>query len=563
MVNGCTVAKEGKMPYSDFMEWLRESLEKTYSGELGFDPAAIERVSTDASIFSVTPKALAHPKNARELEELVSFAQKHYKEGVSLTARSAGTDMSGGPLNDSVIVDFTKYFTAIGPVENETITVEPGVYYRDFEKATLSHHLLLPSYPASRELCTVGGMVANNSGGEKSLSYGKTEDYVEALKIVLSDGREYEFRPLSKQELRKKLQKSDMEGKVYTRVYELLLKHSGLLKKTKPHISKNSAGYNLWRVWDGKTFDMTKLFVGSQGTLGLITQITFRLIRPKDHSRLLVIFLNDFSQIGSIVRTVLQLKPESFESYDDNTLRLAIRFFPDILKRMKKASLLSLAWNFLPEFWMILAGGMPKLILIAEFTGDSLEEATKKAEQARHALTPFDLKTHVTRSDGETQKYWIIRRESFSLLREHVNDKQTAPFIDDFIVTPASLPEFLPKLEKLMSDYPLTYTIAGHVGNGNFHIIPLMNLGDPSTPVIIKELSQKVYNLVAEFHGSITAEHNDGLIRTPFLETMYGKEVVSLFEEIKHIFDPKGIFNPGKKVGMSFAKAMRYLKKKT
>ncbi len=546
-----------------FMERFREALEKEYSGEVMFDSETLESVSKDASIFTITPKALTHPKNAKELGNLVNFAQKHYKEGVSLTARSAGTDMSGGPLNDSVIADFTKYFTAIGPVEGETITVEPGVYYREFEKATLAHHLLLPSYPASRELCTVGGMVANNSGGEKSLSYGKTEDYVEALKVVLHDGKEYEFHPLSKKELQKKLQKSDLEGKLYTKVYELLIKHSTLIKKTKPQVSKNSAGYNLWRIWDGEVFDMTKLFTGSQGTLGLITQITFRLVRPKQYSRLLVIFLNDFAQIASIVRTVLDLKPESFESYDDNTLRLALRFFPDIIKRMKKTNLLSLAWNFLPEFWMILSGGMPKLILIAEFTGDSLEEARKKAQRAKHALTPFNLNSHISKTDGETQKYWVIRRESFSLLRQHVKDKQTAPFIDDFIVSPASLPEFLPKLEKLMGEYPLTYTVAGHVGNGNFHIIPLMNLGDPATPVIIKELSQKVYHLVAQFHGSITAEHNDGLIRTPFLETMYGKEVVALFEEVKHIFDPKGIFNPGKKVGMSFTKAMRYIKRKT
>ena len=181
---------------------------------------------------------------------LVDFAQKHYKEGVSLTGRLAGTDMSGGPLNDSLIVDFTKYFTAMGPIEGEMITVEPGVFYRDFEKATLAHHLLLPSYPASRELCTIGGMVANNSGGEKSLAYGKTEDYVETLKVVLSDGKEYEFHPLSKAELRKKLQISTFEGKLYTKVYELLIKNAGVLKKTKPKISKNSAGYNLWRIWD-------------------------------------------------------------------------------------------------------------------------------------------------------------------------------------------------------------------------------------------------------------------------------------------------------------------------
>lgn len=542
------------------MKKLNEILQKEFSGEASFETETLVRYATDASIFEISPQAVVYPKDAKELGELVHFATRHQKEGISLTARSGGTDMSGGPLNDSIIIDFTKYFTKIEPISDSTITSEPGVFYRDFEEKTIKHHLLLPSYPASKDICTVGGMAANNSGGEKSLSYGKTEDYVQSLHVVLNDGKEYEFHPLSKKELQSKLAKKDVEGILYAKVYELLLKHQRILEQTKPQVSKNSAGYNLWRVWDGKTFDMTKLFVGSQGTLGLITRVTFRLIRPKPYSRLLVIFLNDFSRIAHVIQAVLEAKPESFESFDDNTLRLAIRFFPSMIQRMKQ-NVISLAWQFLPEFWMILTGGVPKLILIAEFTGNSLEEAKGKAHDAEEKLSPLKLKTRVTKSDTESKKYWTMRRESFNLLRQHVRPKKTAPFIDDFIVPPASLPEFLPKLENLMRQYPLFYTIAGHVGDGNFHIIPLMNLADPLTPRIIKELSEKLYPLVASFHGSITAEHNDGLIRTPFLETMYGKEITNLFAQIKNIFDPHSIFNPRKKVGLTLEQAMNFLKR--
>ncbi|MBY0376902.1 hypothetical protein K2P96_02930 [Patescibacteria group bacterium] len=160
----------------------------------------------------------------------------------------------------------------------------------------------------------------------------------------------------------------------------------------------------------------------------------------------------------------------------------------------------------------------------------------------------FKLKTHITKSEAEANKYWDIRRESFALLRKHVKGKHTAPFIDDIIVRPEFLPKFLPELDKVLKQYDLVYTLAGHAGEGNFHIIPLMDFSRTDTGKIILELGEKVYDLVLRYRGSITAEHNDGLIRTPYLEKMYGKEVVGIFKQIKQIFDPKDIFNPGKKI---------------
>ena len=160
----------------------------------------------------------------------------------------------------------------------------------------------------------------------------------------------------------------------------------------------------------------------------------------------------------------------------------------------------------------------------------------------------YGVKTHVTASPAETEKYWTIRRESFNLLRQHTQGKQTAPFIDDIIVHPDQLPEFLPQLNSIFARYPsLVYTIAGHAGDANFHIIPIMDLKDEKQRAIIPVLSHEVYDLVLKYHGSITAEHNDGLIRTPYLEKMYGPEIVKLFAETKRIFDPLDIFSPREK----------------
>jgi len=542
---------------------LKEEIKKFFKGEVEDSAEILEKYSRDASLFKVRPRIVVFPKDVDDVKNLAAYAAraKGAGEDISLTARSAGTDMSGGALTESVIVDFTKYINRLKELGSNFAAVEPGMFYRDFEEETLKKNLFLPSYPASREICAVGGMVANNSGGEKTLSYGKTEDYIEELKMVLRDGNEYIFKKLTFSELEEKKAINTLEGEIYRKIYDLISRNYDLLKKAKPKVTKNSSGYYLWNVleWDKKTFDLTKLIVGSQGTLGLVTEIKFRLVSPKPASRLLVIFLKDLKSLAALTEIILKYKPESFESYDDNTFRLAIKFLPEILHRIK-GSFLRIVLGFLPEAWLLLSGGMPKLVLLAEFTAQTSEEAYEKAVAARAELRKkFKLRTRVTKSNEEGREFWVIRRESFNLLRQHVRGLRTAPFIDDLSVPAYTLPDFLPKLYAILSEYKLLYTIAGHVGDGNFHIIPLMNFKDPRAKNIISELSKKVYDLTLAFGGSITAEHNDGIIRTPFLKQAYGEEVYKLFEETKKIFDPDGIFNPGKKVGGTLDYALSHL----
>ncbi|HLD61867.1 MAG TPA: FAD-binding oxidoreductase [Patescibacteria group bacterium] len=528
-------------------------------GEVLEDEATLKFYSRDASLFEIKPQIVVFPKDVDDIKNLVVFVNKNLDQKIHLTPRSAGSDMTGGPLGESIVVEFTKYFNHIKKIGDNYALTEPGVFYRDFEKETLKHNLLLPSYPASREICAVGGMAANNAGGEKTLAYGKTEKYIEELKVVLSDGNEYQFSPLTKSELEEKIKLQNFEGEIYRKIYKLAEDNYDAIKKAKPEVSKNSAGYLLWDVWDRNIFDLTKLFVGSQGTLGIITEIKFKLVKPKTHSKLLVIFLKDIKPLAEIVSKVLKHRPESFESYDDNTLKLVIRFLPEFVELLRAKNIFSLAWQFLPEFWTILTSGFPKLILLAEFTGDSIAEVDEKIEAAKTDLQSLKIKMRATRNEKEARKYWVMRRESFNLLRHHIRGLRTAPFIDDFVVKPEKLPEFLPKLNQILSEYSLIYTVAGHVGDGNFHIIPLMNLADPKSRKIIPELSEKVYRLVLDFGGSITAEHNDGLIRGSYLKAMYGDKIYKLFKEVKNIFDPNNIFNPGKKVDANMEYALSHL----
>lgn len=513
------------------------------------------------------PEAVVRPVDVADVCRLVAFANQKKqvpKTRISLTTRAAGTDMSGGPLGDSIIVDTTAHLNRLLELGDDYAVVEPGMYFRDFDKETKKKNLELPSYTASRELNTVGGMAGNNSGGEKNLKYGKTARYVLELDVVLADGQVHTLRNLEGDELRQKLAEQSYEGDLCRRVAALVSTpaHAAVIAKNKPQVEKNSSGYALWDIGDGITnLNLARLMVGAQGTLGIITKIKYRLVHPKPYASMAIIFVNKLSQLGELIPEVLRYGPDSFESYDDHTFQIAMKYLPELGRQMK-SSLLSLGISFLPELWMALTGGVPKLVLLVEFRGDTQAEALAQAQKLAQEISHNreHVSVRIAKNEAGARKYWAVRRESFNLLRKKVRGKRTAPFIDDFVVPPMSMPEFLPKLEKLMSQYPkLVYTIAGHVGDGNFHIIPLIDPNDPEMAKIIDELSHKVYDLVVEYHGSISGEHNDGLIRTPYVEKMFGPAMMGLFMEVKKIFDPQNIFNPGKKVGLTFSDALAKL----
>ncbi|HVV67194.1 MAG TPA: FAD-binding oxidoreductase [Candidatus Saccharimonadales bacterium] len=528
-----------------------------FRGEMDDSADTLDLYSHDASMFELRPELIVAPKDAKDVERLVKTVaeKKKSRPSLSLTARSAGTDMSGGAINESIIVDFRKHFTQIENITSTSAHAQPGVLYREFEPQTLKHGALMPTYPASRDLASIGGMVNNNSGGEKSLEFGKTEDFVTELRFVFADGIERTVKPLNKTELDKKMRQKDFEGQVYKGLYELVENHYDKIKAAKPHVTKNSTGYNLWDVWNRETgvFDLTKLIVGAQGTLGFVTDIHFRLVPARPHSGLLVLFMKDIDDLGEVIPKVLESKPATFESFDDATMWLGIKFLPSFHKMLGWGGVVKLLLSLAPSGLRMHAWrGIPKLVLMVEFNGESEEEVREKVRalhrqlkghRARYEINGFEEDP----TEGKSEKFWLMRRYSFQLLRSKVKDKHTAPFIDDLVVPPQYLTQFLPKLRKIIKKYDLFATIAGHMGDGNFHIIPLMKLEDPVDRKKILPAMKAVNTLVLKYHGSLSGEHNDGLVRGPWLEQMYGKDVLKIFQEAKHIMDPQGIFNPHKK----------------
>jgi FAD/FMN-containing dehydrogenase len=513
-----------------------------------------ERVARDTSLFYVKPEMVIYPKDAQDISAVLTYVSAKKKEGfdLSVAMRSAGTCMTGGPLNPSIILNTTHFMNHISNVTEHSATAESGVYYRDFEIKTLAEGWLMPSYPASREMAAIGGIVSNNAGGEKTLSYGKTERYVKELEVVYANGQRDLLHAFQGDDLALKLNENSEGGRIHREMFALINENYDMIMKAKPTVSKNSSGYYLWNVYDKATgtFDLSKLIVGSQGTLACVSSATFTGVTPKRHAQMLVMFVPSTVHLGEIVVKMLAHKPETLESYDDHTFKIAMKFFKDIAVRMG-GNMLTLGLQFLPEFLMVLRGGVPKIILMAEFTGNTAKDVEDQVTKAYEDMKSFGLPLKRTKFEWEAKKYWTFRRESFALLRSRMQGYRTAPTIDDIVVHPQDLPEFLPKLDALFKkdEYKdLIYTVAGHMGDANFHIVPLVDIHKITIKDTLHKLMDEVFDLVFSYGGSMSAEHNDGLLRTPYLSKMFSPEMIALFEKTKAIFDPDGILNPMKKV---------------
>lgn len=545
---------------------MLDDLKKDFTGVIDVSDEALEAYSHDASLFELRPSAVLHPQDSADIQKAVQYVNKHKAKmpELSLTPRSAGTDMSGGAINTSLILDMTSHFNKILNLNKTSARVQPGVFFRDFDLKTIEKDALLPSYPASRDLATVGGMTSNNSGGEKSLRYGKTANYVKELKVVLADGKEYVVKPLKKDDLVRKMSEQTFEGNLYKETFELLEKHYDEIQAAKPNVSKDSTGYHLWDVWNRDTgvFDLTKLFVGAQGTLGIITEIEFKLVPREPLSGVLVCYMKDVNKLGDVIPEVVAQHPETFESFDDNTLWLSFRFFPSFIKKLGFKLWFKTAIQLIPDA-LALTRGIPKLILMIEFTGSDQADIDRRIDEMARILK-HDHMLYVEKDDTveKSKKFWLMRRESFNLLRSKVHDKHTAPFIDDFVVPPHRMPEFWPRIRKIIKKYKLLATIAGHMGDGNFHVIPLMKIEDPKERRKLQPAMKEVNNLVLKYGGSISGEHNDGLVRGPWLEAMYGSKVLGLMKQVKHIFDPENIFNPHKKTDATWEYSFSHIREK-
>ena len=545
------------------MKTLYDQLTSKINGEISLDEKTLLQYSHDASIYELVPSAVIHPKNTKDVERIVSFvsSQKAAYPSLAITPRSAGTDMSGAAIGNSLVLDMTTHFNAIKKLEGALLHVEPGVFMRDIDPLLAQHDLMLGSVPASRALCTIGGMVGNNSGGEQSLRYGNTQRWVREITVVLGDGKAYVVKPLTKRQLDAKIAQDTYEGRLYERIYQLIEANYDLIKNARPKVNKNSMGYNLWDVWDRGTqiFDLTHLFSGSQGTLGVITDLKMEAVKKPKHSGLLLAYLTSSKHLGEIIPAVMKHQPATFEGFDDITFNLGVKFFSTFRKQLGAKEWLR------QQRWLLQSvarfkGRLPNTVLMIEFEEDTEEAVYKKIAKLHDDLKKFKLRMDIEQDEAASAPFWQIRRASLALLRNKVKDKYASPFIDDMTVQPKSLPEFLPKVRKIIRKYKLPATLAGHFGDGNFHIIPLMDIEHKEDQAKLEPVMRELIPIVLHYNGTMAGEHNDGMVRGPWLPAVFGEDVYQLFREVKDTFDPQNIFNPHKKTDASWDYSMDHIR---
>jgi FAD/FMN-containing dehydrogenase len=520
-------------------------LNNLIKGEVLSSAAAREAYSKDASIFQVYPLAVTLPRDVEDISRVIHHASMTNKAGGDLTiaARTGGTCMSGGSLTEGIVLDVSAHLNRLSHVDafHKTIVVQAGVMHREVEKAASAQGLLFAPYTSSKDLCGIGGMIGNNASGEMSLVYGPTSSNVASLKVILSDGNEYEFKPLNRKQLKKKLELMTFEGDIYRKMIALLKNNRQLIQSHHPRVTKNAAGYALWELWDQQeqVFNLGRLFIGAQATLGIVSEATLQLVDKAPYQQMIVCAIESISQLTDVVRTIVHHGASICETFDHHTYELAQQQYPEDAENAHFAN-------------------GKHMLVYGIFEGDTKEQAEILAGQAKNVVEQ-SLHAAVAWIDSEEVKssYQAIRRYSYKMLKDMNSDiKKAMPFIEDTIVPLEHYGEFVSALEAILEDYDMTYTYAGHIGEGSIRLIPLVNR-TPETIDDIMELESRVNDLVFAFRGSISVDHNDGIIRTPYLRQQYGDEMVALFKEVKNIFDEHNIFNRGKKVdgSLEFARS--------
>jgi len=545
------------------MEKVVRELTKLLEGEVSTHPATRYSVRHDASMYELTPDVVIAPQHSADVEALVSYVAKNkpaYPK-LAITPRGAGTDMSGGAIGSSIVLDMTAHFTAIEPPKGSILHAQPGALLRTIDPLLAAKGQQLGCAPTSRGLCTLGGVIANNAAGEQSLRFGSAHQSVRELTAVLADGKSYTFAPITKRQLDRKMAQTGAEADLYRKVYNLIERHYDTIRNARPRAPRNSMGYGLWNVWDRDTgiFDMTQLFTGSQGTLGIITDVKIATVPKAAHSGLLLVYLSSHSKLGDVISTIMRHNPATFEGFDDITFSLGLRQFKTLRRQLGTKEYIRQQAH-LSKSVARFKGHLPNTIMMVGFEGDTPQAVYNAIEATARDLGRFRLRMDIEDNEAASAPFRNIRRASLALLRHNLHSSHASPFIDDMTIQPRFIPEFLKDLRKVIRKHKLPATIQGHFGDGTFHVVPLVDGTSPKYRTKLEPIMRELIPIVLKYGGTMAGEHNDGMVRGPWLPAVFGQHMYNIFRDVKEIFDPNYIFNPYKKTDASWEYSMSHLR---
>jgi FAD/FMN-containing dehydrogenase/Fe-S oxidoreductase len=494
----------------------------TLDGEADFGDATRTLYATDASIYRVEPAGVVWPRSTADVRRTLAFAREH---GTSVVARGAGSSLTGNAVGEGIVLDCSRHFDDVLSVDPaaKTVTVQPGVVLDELNAELESHGLYFPPDPSTSSTCTIGGMVANDAAGAHSVRHGTTRDNVRRVECVLPDGSVADFRRRAGDELAAELDRTDRIGELYRTVVDIATEHAVEIDARYPDVDRNSSGYDLQEsaASDGSWADLSKLVVGSEGTLGVVTEVTLELTEIPESSAAALVFYDDVRTAADAVTEALSADPSAVELVDDAVLGHARD-----------------AWG---------------IDLVPDDAGASLlvevECATSERERRLDevvAASRIEGVVGVERalSEADPDRLWKVRKASNPLLNRRPGDEQAISFIEDAAIPPERLPEYLDRVADVLAAHDLDASVFGHAGQGVLHVKPFLNLKDEGDRERLESVSERVHDIVLDVGGAVSGEHGDGRLRSAYIPEMYGETLYDAFKRVKRTVDPDDVCNP-------------------
>jgi len=517
-----------------------DTLGESLDGDLRHDKITTTIYSTDASVYKEEPVAVAWPKGVNDIREILLFAAK---EKFSVTIRAGGTSLAGQVVSSGIIVDISKYMNKILEINREEmwVRVEPGVVLDELNLKLIEKGLFFGPETSTSNRCNIGGMVGNNACGSHSIIYGSTRDHTIELKTLLSDGSEAVFGPVDKETFNTKCNLNNLEGDIYRNIKKILddqLNQQQIREGyPDPKIPRRNTGYALDLLMDcaifdeksNKKFNFCKLLAGSEGTLAITTEIKLNVVPlPPVYKALVCIHLKKRNDAFRANLIALKYKPSAVEMMDNRILELT----EDNISQRNNRFFLE---------------GSPGAIVIVEFVRDNPEEIDALAADMIKDLKSAGYGYSYPIVKGkDISKVWDLRKAGLGVLSNMKGDPKPVALIEDTAINVKQLPEYIDEIEKMLAGFGKDAVFHAHIGTGELHLRPILNLKDPVDAGLFRTIGIETAKLVKKYKGSLSGEHGDGRLRGEFIPLMLGEHNYNLLKEVKKIWDPENILNPGK-----------------
>ncbi|MEM8487365.1 MAG: FAD-linked oxidase C-terminal domain-containing protein [Bacteroidota bacterium] len=529
-----------QQPPSSLPDFLAD-LRKQVNGALRTDTYSKVLYSTDASIYQVMPHGVLVPEHVEHVHAAVELAAKY---DIPLLPRTAGSSLAGQAVNEAVVIDFSKHINNIVEVneEEQWVQVQPGIVLDELNIHLQQYGLQFGPDPASSNRAAMGGIVSNNSTGSHSIMYGMTTDHVMAMDVILADGAQAHFGPLSDAELQQRCERSGLEGKIYQQMTAMVADPANeeIIRTGTPRHWRRCGGYNLDRLIQGGVsfkypqrddrFNLAKVVSGAEGTFAVMTGIKLNVVRKPTKTALAIVHFDKLFEALQAVPVILEVDPSAIELLDNLGLTLC-REVPDYARLLD---------SFIE--------GSPNSVLITEFYGESEAELKSKIDRLKTHLKQQGVPSGavVSAFDADHQaKVWKVRKVGLGLLMSIKGDHKPIPFIEDAAVPVEHLAEYVTKVEQFCNDRGTDVAYYAHASAGCVHIRPLINTKEAAEVSKLPEITSFSVDLLKGYGGSLSSEHGDGRARSGFNAQFFGPELYGLYKQAKDIFDPKGILNPG------------------